>query len=216
MQGGETRRFWQRCWDACSLTAGEEAGLLILGRKQRVTGCLEQMLHFCECAYVCTTRILACFACCGCCSTCGCCLFSAHVSTALFPLTTEYHFLPLSDLQSPPPITYASHFFSQKNNEFYWLFSLFLPTSSAPSLASLPTPGGGNENSNKITNSSVAPSYLLILVLCHDSGSWGEGFKPNQLLGHYIFLHENLITHQFFSCMEVFRGGLNTIFLWLH
>lgn len=31
-----------------------------------------------------------------------------------FPLTTEYQFLPLSDLQFPPPVTYASHYFSQK------------------------------------------------------------------------------------------------------
>lgn len=36
-----------------------------------------------------------------------------------FPLTTEYQFLPLPDLQFPPPVTYASHYFSQKNNEFY-------------------------------------------------------------------------------------------------
>lgn len=103
-------------------------------------------------------------------------------------------------------------FFSQKNNEFYWLFSLFLPTPSAPSLTSLPAPGGGNENSNKITNYSVSASYLLLSVLHHNLGSWGEGLKPKHLLGPYIFLHRNLITHQFFGCMELLRGDLNTIF----
>lgn len=144
VQGAETRHLRQWCWHACSLTAGQKAGLLLLGRKQRVTGILQQIFQFCECVHVCTARVLTCFACYWCYSTCGCCLFSADVSTALFPLTTEYQFLPLSDLQLPPPITYASHFFSLKNNEFYWLFSLFPPTPSAPSLTSLTALGGRN------------------------------------------------------------------------
>lgn len=148
---------------------------------------------------MCTARVWTCFACYWCYSTCGCCLFSADVSTALFPLTAEYQFLPLCDLELPHPITYASHFFSQKNNEFYWLFYLLLPTPLAPRLASLPTPGGGNENTNTITNSSVAASYLLLSVLCHNSGSRGERLKSKQLLGPYIFLHRNLIMHHLFQ-----------------
>lgn len=166
---------------------------------------------FCACTRVCTARVSTCFAYYWCYSACGCCWFSADVSTALFPLATDIQFPPLSDLQLPPPVTYASYFFSQKNNDCYWLFSLFLPTPSAPSLTSLPMPRGANENSNRTTNSSSAASYLLLSVLRANLGSWGEGLKPKQLLGPYIILHRNLIM-RLFNCREQLRG-LNTIFL---
>lgn len=158
--------------------------------------------------HVCAARVSTCFACYWFYSACGCCWFSADVSTALFSLTTDIQFPPLSNLQLPPPVTYASYFFSWKNNDFYRLFSLFLPILSAPSLTSLPTPRRANENSNKTTNSSAAASYLLLSVLCPNSGSWGE--KPRQLLGPYIILHRNL-TMQLFNRREL--RGLNTIFL---
>lgn len=59
-------------------------------------------------------RVLTCFAYYWFHSIWGCCWFVADVSTALFPLATEYQFLSMSDPQLLPPVTYASHFFSQK------------------------------------------------------------------------------------------------------
>lgn len=209
MQAGETQCLQQWYWDVWRPTTGEEAGLVLLQRKNPKVSFL----------WVCMSvhcKTLTCFACCCCSSTCGCCAFPSRLSTALFPLTTEYQCLPLCDVQLPLSVTYASHFFSQKNNEFYWLFSLFLPTPSAPSLMSLPAPWEGNENSNKITNSPVAASYLLLSMLCHKSCFWREGWKSKQLLGLYSFLHWNLTGHQFFSCMELLQEGLNAFFSWLH
>lgn len=91
-------------------------------------------------------------------------------------------------------------------------FPYFFPLPQHQASLAFPLQEGENENSNKISNSSVADSYLLLSVLCHNSNSWEEGLKSKQML-ELILLHRNLITHQFFSCMELLRGGLNTIFL---
>lgn len=97
-------------WDAQSLTAGHcFSGE---GSKGWLT-CLNKC-SISVTARMRVARVLTCFAYYWFHSIWGCCLFVADVSTALFPLATEYQFLSVSDPQLLPPVTYASHFFSQK------------------------------------------------------------------------------------------------------
>lgn len=90
-------------------------------------------------------------------------------------------------------------------------FPCFFPLPQHQASLAFPLQEGGNENSNKISNSSVADSYLLLTVLCHNSNSWGEGLKSKML--ELILLPGNLITNQFFHLHGVTEGRLKYNFL---
>lgn len=63
-------------------------------------------------------------------------------------------------------------------------FPYFFPLPQQQASLAFPLPEEGNENSNKISNSSVADTYLLLSVLCHNSNSWGEGLKIQVVAVH--------------------------------